>query len=52
MVRIALGTLLLAGEALAHPGHGAPPVHLHAWEYALLAIAIIAAALYWFRARK
>ena len=33
--------VLLAGEALAHQGHGAPAVHFHGWEYALLA-AIVA----------
>jgi len=39
---IAGSFLFLAGEALAHPGHGAPEIHSHAWEYALLAAALVA----------
>ena len=49
---IAVSALLLSGEVLAHPGHGALPVHVHEWEYALLAIAVIAAAIGWITARK
>lgn len=52
MYRIALTPFLLAGETLAHPGHGAPAPHMHGWEYALLAAVIVAAGLAWFRARK
>ncbi len=29
--------LIFAGEAIAHSGHGAPEMHMHGWEYALLA---------------
>jgi len=39
---IAGSFLFLVGEALAHPGHGAPDLHSHAWEYALLAAALVA----------
>jgi hypothetical protein len=34
--------LLAAGGVLAHPGHGAPEIHLHWWEYGLLAAAVAA----------
>jgi hypothetical protein len=40
MRRTAVALFLAAGEALAHPGHGTPHVHLHWWEYALLAAAV------------
>lgn len=46
MQRLALVNLVLASQALAHEGHGAPAVHLHWWEYALLAAAV-AAAIAW-----
>ena len=52
MYRIALGVFMLAGEALAHPGHNAPPLHTHGWEYALLAAAIAVAAVAWLKVRK
>ena len=52
MHRIVMSVFLLAGEVLAHPGHGAPVVHGHGWEYVLLAAAIVVAAVGWFRARK
>jgi hypothetical protein len=51
MYRILITALLFSGEALAHPGHGAPTLHTHGWEYALLA-ATAAAAWGWLRARK
>jgi len=37
--------MLLAGNVLAHPGHGAPEGHFHGWglELALLLVAICAA---------
>lgn len=44
MYRFAIGVfpwVLLAGEALAHQGHGAPAAHFHGWGYVLLA-AIVA----------
>jgi hypothetical protein len=52
MYRIVMGVFLAAGKVLAHPGHGAPVVHSHGWEYLLLAAAIAVAAAGWFRARK
>jgi hypothetical protein len=52
MYRIALSMFLLAGEALAHPRHGAPAQHLHGWEYALLVAAIAAAVAGWIARRK
>ncbi len=50
MQRAALFTLMLSSQALAHQGHGAPAVHLHWWEYALLAAAV-AAAIAWLARR-
>ena len=52
MHRIAISFFLLAGEAMAHTGHGALEVHTHGWEYALLAAAIAVAAVGWFKSRK
>jgi hypothetical protein len=52
MYRIVMSVFLFAGEALAHPGHGVPAVHLHGWEYILLAAAIGVAAVCGFSARK
>ena len=42
---IAGSLLFFAGEALAHPNHGAPAVHLHGWEYVLLAVVAAAVAI-------
>ena len=39
---IAASLLFFTGEVLAHPGHGAPELHSHAWEYALLAATVVA----------
>ncbi len=38
----AAALIVFAGNALAHPGHGAPEVHLHTWglEHALLLAAV------------
>jgi hypothetical protein len=55
MYRIALRIFLLmglAGDVLAHPGHAAPTLHSHGWEYALLAVVIVMAGVGWFSARK
>jgi len=52
MYRIAVSIFVLTGDAWAHPGHGAPALHIHGWDYALLAAAIAIAAVAWFRARK
>jgi hydrogenase/urease accessory protein HupE len=42
----AVAIILAAGEAFAHPGHGAPEGHFHGlgWDYLLWAIAIVAIA--------
>ena len=42
----AAGLIVLAGNVLAHPGHGAPEGHFHGWglEHVLL-LAVIAIAL-------
>ena len=42
----AAGLIVLAGNAMAHPGHGAREGHFHGWgfEHALL-LAVIALAL-------
>ncbi len=52
MYRIVTSVFLLAGDALAHPGHGAAAPHYHAWEYALLGIAVAAAVACWIARRK
>lgn len=52
MYRLAMSFLLLAGEATAHPGHGAAALHWHGWEYVLLVAAIIAVVAGWFCAKK
>ena len=33
MYRILLPLFLVTGNALAHPGHGAPSLHLHDWQW-------------------
>jgi hypothetical protein len=42
----AAGLIVVAGNVMAHPGHGAPEGHFHGWglEHALL-LAVIALAL-------
>jgi hypothetical protein len=52
MHRYAIITLLLAGEVLAHPGHGAPAVHQHGWEWAALMAAVAAVLAAWHKAGK
>jgi hypothetical protein len=37
--------LLSSRVALAHPGHGAPDVHAHAWDYGFIAIGILVAGI-------
>jgi hypothetical protein len=46
MRTLATMLLLAAGEAIAHPGHGDLAIHLHGWEYGLLA-ALLAAIIAW-----
>jgi len=40
----AAALIAFAGEALAHPGHGAPELHFHGWalEHALLFAVVFA----------
>ncbi len=52
MHRVAISAFLLAGETLAHTGHGAPAQHHHGWEYALLAAVVAAAVAGWIARRK
>jgi|EndMetStandDraft_2_1072991.scaffolds.fasta_scaffold1411106_1 hypothetical protein len=47
---LATGLLLASGLAWSHDGHGAALVHLHWWEYGLIAAAI--AAVVGYLARK
>ena len=49
MRTLTVGLTLIAGEALAHSGHGFEGSHPHGWDYALLAIAIVAAAFFTLR---
>ena len=46
MNRLVLPFLFLAGDCLAHPGHGAPLIHLHNldWTELSLLIAVLAVA--------
>ena len=46
MRTLTVALMLIAGEALGHPGHGLEGPHPHGWDYALLAVAIIAAAFF------
>ena len=46
MRTLATITLLAAGDAMAHPGHGDLAIHLHGWEYGLLA-ALFAGIIAW-----
>ena len=52
MRRAAAALMVLAGNAAAHPGHGAPEAHFHGWgaEHALLLLVILGALA--FAARK
>jgi hypothetical protein len=50
MYRLAAVLLVIAGEAIAHPGHGAPVVHWHAWDYLLPSLLLAAAAAVGFAA--
>jgi Flp pilus assembly pilin Flp len=43
---LATSLLLASGSALAHDGHGATMVHLHWWEYGLIAAAVAAVVGY------
>ena len=45
MYRVIVPLLLIADECSAHPGHGAPLVHVHGWDSAHLALGIAIVAL-------
>jgi hypothetical protein len=40
MNRVLVPLLLFSGECLAHPGHGAPLIHVHEWDWAHLSLGI------------
>ena len=48
MKRAALAMMVLAGEAVAHPGHGAPEGHFHAHaaEYLAGLVLVLLIVLY------
>lgn len=46
MRNIIMVGFLYSNAALAHEGHGALPLHLHWWEYALMAAVFAGVALY------
>ncbi len=46
MRKLAMGVFLFSTAALAHEGHGALPVHLHWWEYGLLATLVAGVVMY------
>ena len=51
MSKAAIPLLALAGDCLAHPGHGAPLIHGHALDWAnlgfLIGIVLLAAVVAW-----
>lgn len=54
MNRTMIPFLFFAGDCLAHPGHGAPLVHIHDWDWRNLALGIgmvVVAALAIWRAK-
>lgn len=48
MRSLTAGLFVFAGNALAHPGHGAAEGHFHGWgpEHALLLVVVLAALAY------
>ena len=44
----AAGLILFAGNAMAHPGHGAADGHFHGWgpEHVLLLVVVLAVLAY------
>ncbi len=48
VARVFYGALVAAfsTQVLAHEGHGASAIHLHGWEYALLAATIASVLIY------
>jgi hypothetical protein len=53
MYRAIAPLLLVASESFAHPGHGAPLVHMHEWDWAHwglgIAMVVVAAIAIWRR---
>ena len=56
MNKILLSLLFIAGDCIAHPGHGAQVMHAHGWDWAQIALAsgvaigtlaVAAAVVYW-----
>jgi hypothetical protein len=46
MRRAAAALIAISGEALAHPGHGAPEGHFHGWGFEhVLLFAVVFAVL-------
>ena len=46
MHKLVIAAFLFANTALAHEGHGASMVHLHWWEYSLLAAVVVGVMMY------
>ena len=51
MDKTAILLLISAGDCLAHPGHGAPLIHTHGWDWAnvwfWIGVAVVAAVAAW-----
>ena len=51
MDKTAILLLISAGDCLAHPGHGAPLIHTHEWDWASvwfwIGVAVVAAVAAW-----
>ena len=48
----AAGLILFAGNAMAHPGHGAADGHFHGWGPAHALLLVVVLALLAYAARK
>jgi hypothetical protein len=46
MHKLAIAFVMFANSALAHEGHGAPMVHLHWWEYSIVAAVVAGVVTY------
>ena len=51
MNKTAIPLLICAADCLAHPGHGAPLIHTHGWDWAnvwfWIGVAVVAAVAAW-----